>query len=90
MSDVSQTTVIQYVLGRLKEEGVNDIFGVPGDYGYPVLDGILADPSSPALAGAFVNLPEGLDFISQALAASIGFGTPAGWVQRSRPPNVVW
>jgi indolepyruvate decarboxylase len=44
VSNASQTTVIQYVLGRLKEEGVSDIFGVPGDYVYPVLDGILADP----------------------------------------------
>jgi len=37
-------TVIQYVLSRLKDEGVADIFGVPGDYVYPVLDGILDDP----------------------------------------------
>ena len=34
-------TVIQYVLGRLKEHGVADVFGVPGDYVYPVLDAIL-------------------------------------------------
>jgi indolepyruvate decarboxylase len=40
-------------------------------------DILVIDPSSPVLAGAFVNLPEGVDFISQALAASIGFGTPA-------------
>ena len=44
MSNTDQTTVIQYVLGRLKEENVSDVFGVPGDYVYPVLDGILADP----------------------------------------------
>jgi len=37
-------TVIQYVLSRLKEHGVTDFFGVPGDYVYPVLDGILDDP----------------------------------------------
>jgi indolepyruvate decarboxylase len=37
-------TVIQYVLGRLKEHGISDIFGVPGDYVYPVLDSILDDP----------------------------------------------
>jgi indolepyruvate decarboxylase len=37
-------TVIQYVLSRLKEEGVSDVFGVPGDYVYPVLDAILDDP----------------------------------------------
>ena len=44
MIRANQTTVIQYVLARLKEEGVSDILGVPGDYVYPVLDGILADP----------------------------------------------
>jgi indolepyruvate decarboxylase len=37
-------TLIQYVLSRLKEHGVTDFFGVPGDYVYPVLDGILDDP----------------------------------------------
>ncbi len=41
MADV---TVIQYVLSRLKECGVSDVFGVPGDYVYPVLDAILDDP----------------------------------------------
>jgi len=37
-------TLIQYVLSRLKENGVDDIFGVPGDYVYPTLDAILDDP----------------------------------------------
>ena len=27
-------TVIEYVLGRLKAVGVDDIFGVPGDYAF--------------------------------------------------------
>lgn len=36
--------MIEYVLSRLKEHGVTDIFGVPGDYVYPVLDGIIDDP----------------------------------------------
>jgi len=40
----TEQTVIQYVLSRLKEHGVSDIFGVPGDYVYPVLDGILDEP----------------------------------------------
>lgn len=43
MNDSLQPTVIQYILDRLKQHGVKDIFGVPGDYVYPVLDGILAD-----------------------------------------------
>lgn len=37
-------TVIEYVLSRLKQQGVTDVFGVPGDYVYPVLDGIVDDP----------------------------------------------
>lgn len=42
--DSGGTTVIQYVLKRLRDHGVTDVFGVPGDYVYPVLDGILDDP----------------------------------------------
>lgn len=37
-------TVLQYVLRRLKDHGITDVFGVPGDYAYPVLDGIMDDP----------------------------------------------
>lgn len=40
-------------------------------------DILVIDPSSPVLGGSFVNMPEGVDCISQALAGSIGFGTPA-------------
>ena len=38
-------TVIQYVLRRLKEIGVDDVFGVAGDYAFPVNDAIVEDPS---------------------------------------------
>lgn len=37
-------TVIQYVLDRLKEIGISDVFGVPGDYAFPVNDAICNDP----------------------------------------------
>ena len=37
-------TVIQYVLGRLKDLGVTDTFGCPGDLVYPVCDAIMDDP----------------------------------------------
>ena len=37
-------TVIEYVLGRLKDIGVGDIFGVPGDFAFPVQDAIVAHP----------------------------------------------
>jgi indolepyruvate decarboxylase len=37
-------TVIQYVLRRLNEIGVDDIFGVAGDYAFPVNDAIAEHP----------------------------------------------
>jgi len=37
-------TVIEYILGRLHDLGVNDIFGVPGDYAFPLHDAIVAHP----------------------------------------------
>lgn len=37
-------TVIEYVLGRLHAIGINDIFGVPGDFAFPVQDAIVAHP----------------------------------------------
>ena len=33
-------TVIQYVLSRLHDLGVKDVFGVPGDYAFPITDAI--------------------------------------------------
>jgi indolepyruvate decarboxylase len=38
-------TVIQYVLSRLQEIGISDVFGVPGDYAFPVNDAICNDPN---------------------------------------------
>ncbi len=37
-------TVIQYVLSRLYEIGITDIFGVPGDYSFPINDAICEHP----------------------------------------------
>jgi indolepyruvate decarboxylase len=34
-------TVIEHVLGRLKAIGVNHIFGVAGDYAFPVDDAVV-------------------------------------------------
>ncbi|MFW5499339.1 MULTISPECIES: alpha-keto acid decarboxylase family protein [unclassified Maridesulfovibrio] len=36
-------TVIQHLLERLKEIGITDIFGVPGDYSFPVNDAFCTD-----------------------------------------------
>ena len=38
-------TVIGHVLGRLKEIGVDDVFGVAGDYAFPVNDAIVEHPA---------------------------------------------
>jgi indolepyruvate decarboxylase len=37
-------SVIQHVLARLRAIGVNDVFGVPGDFAFPVNDAICRDP----------------------------------------------
>jgi indolepyruvate decarboxylase len=37
-------TVIQHVLSRLHELGVTDVFGVPGDYAFPINDAVCSDP----------------------------------------------
>jgi indolepyruvate decarboxylase len=38
-------TVIQHVLARLREIGIADVFGVPGDYAFPIDDAICSDPA---------------------------------------------
>ncbi|MDH6196525.1 indolepyruvate decarboxylase [Mycobacterium frederiksbergense] len=38
-------TVIEFVLRRLSENGVGDIFGVAGDYAFPVNDAIVEHPA---------------------------------------------
>jgi indolepyruvate decarboxylase len=38
-------TVVEYVLRRLKEIGVDDVFGVAGDYAFPVNDAIVEHPA---------------------------------------------
>ncbi len=37
-------TVIEHVLNRLRDLGVTEVFGVPGDYAFPVNDAISAHP----------------------------------------------
>ena len=36
-------TVIQYLLDRLKQLGIRDIFGVPGDFAFPINNAICDD-----------------------------------------------
>src|ERR1700677_361939 len=37
-------TVIQHVLSRLRSIGLSDVFGIPGDFSFPVCDAICEDP----------------------------------------------
>jgi indolepyruvate decarboxylase len=37
-------TVIQHVLARLRDIGITDVFGVPGDFAFPVNDAICNHP----------------------------------------------
>jgi len=43
MGDISMLTVIQYLLDRLKQLGIRDIFGVPGDFAFPINNAICDD-----------------------------------------------
>jgi indolepyruvate decarboxylase len=40
----TRTTVIDYIVQRLADEGVTDCFGVPGDYAFPVNDAVVRNP----------------------------------------------
>jgi indolepyruvate decarboxylase len=39
------TTVIDYIIQRLVDEGIADCFGVPGDYAFPVCDAVDRNPN---------------------------------------------
>lgn len=57
-------TVIQYVLPRLEDLGVTDVFGIPGDFVYPVCDAIIDDP--------------GIRWIGCANELNASYATPPG------------
>jgi indolepyruvate decarboxylase len=42
--NLMSTTVVQHVLNRLRDIGVRHVFGVPGDYAFPVDDAITQHP----------------------------------------------
>jgi indolepyruvate decarboxylase len=43
-STAKATTVIDYIVQRLADEGITDCFGVPGDYAFPVCDAVDRNP----------------------------------------------
>jgi indolepyruvate decarboxylase len=42
---MKSTTVIDYIVQRLADEGVEHCFGVPGDYAFPVCDAVDSNPN---------------------------------------------
>ncbi len=42
-SQPATTTTVRYVLSRLRQLGVADVFGVPGDFAFPISDAICED-----------------------------------------------
>jgi TPP-dependent 2-oxoacid decarboxylase len=86
-------TVIEYVLRRLKDIGVDHIFGVAGDYAFPVQDAIVEHPGI-EWVGCCNELNAGYaadgyarvhgiaalaQFHNQTLWGSIGWATPAAF-----------
>jgi indolepyruvate decarboxylase len=45
MTTMKATTVIDYIVQRLADEGIRDCFGVPGDYAFPVCDAVDRNPN---------------------------------------------
>ena len=42
---MTNPTIVNYVVQRLSELGIDRVFGVPGDYAFPIDDAIEACPS---------------------------------------------
>ena len=76
--DLVSQTLIEHVLRRLKQLGINDVFGVPGDYSFGISDAICNDPelrwigSSNELNAAFAA--DGYARIKGFAALSTTFG----------------
>ena len=45
------TTVIDYIVQRIADEGIQHCFGVPGDYAFPVGDAVDRNPNIKELYG---------------------------------------
>src|SRR5205823_1566747 len=45
MRTMKTTSVIDYIVQRLADEGITDCFGVPGDYAFPVCDAVDRNPN---------------------------------------------
>ena len=81
---MTTTTVIDYVLGRLHHIGVTDIFGVPGDFAFPVQDAIVAHPISTGLAAAMNSMPPTPPTATPASAVSAPSAPPTASANSAR------
>ena len=45
MTTMKAATVIDYIVQRIADEGVQHCFGVPGDYAFPVGDAVDRNPN---------------------------------------------
>jgi hypothetical protein len=77
-------TVIQYVLRRLKEIGVDDVFGVAGDYAFPVNDAIVEDPALNWITCCNEPMPPTPRMGMPGRAASPRCAPPSGWANSPR------
>jgi indolepyruvate decarboxylase len=65
------TTVADYLLTRLSQAGVISVFGVPGDFNFPILDAIAARP---ALAWQGMATEQGAGYAADGYARLRGLG----------------
>jgi indolepyruvate decarboxylase len=68
---VNTQTVTDYLLTRLSQAGVSWVFGVPGDYNFPILDAIAARP---ALAWQGMATGPGAGYAADSYARLRGLG----------------
>ena len=52
-----ETTVIQHVLSRLHDIGIRDVFGVAGDFAFPINDAVSSNQNFDGLDVAMNSTP---------------------------------
>src|SRR6476620_1654936 len=78
------TTVIDYIVQRIADEGVQHCFGVPGDYAFPVGDAVDNNPNIKWIGCSNeLNASYAADGYARARGAAMLSTTP----RRSAPPH---
>jgi hypothetical protein len=76
MPQQTPQTAVQYVLSRLRQLGVTDVFGVPGDFAFPITDAICEDKNLRFIGSC--------NEINAAYSAD-GYARVKGWRRSTRP-----